>query len=106
MIQGGYMHIEVAYALPGEQVVLRVRVPQGAQVLEAIRVSGVLVSYPEIDVATASVGVFGRLVRLDMALRDRDRVEIYRPLVADAKQVRRQRAKERKAARRERGARP
>lgn len=106
MIQGDYMHIEVAYALPGEQVVLSVRVPQGAQVLEAIRVSGVLVSYPEIDLATASVGVFGRLVRLDMALRDRDRVEIYRPLVADAKQVRRQRAKERKAARRERGARP
>ena len=106
MIQGGYMHIEVAYALPGEQVVLRVRVPQGAQVLEAIRVSGVLASYPQIDLATASVGVFGGLVRLDMPLRDRDRVEIYRPLVADAKQVRRQRAKERKAARRERGARP
>ena len=105
MTEGVWLRIDVAYARPGEQIVLSVRVQEGAQVADAIRVSGILASHPEIDLTTARVGVFGRVAQLDTPLRDRDRVEIYRPLVADAKEARRERAKERKAARRGSGAR-
>jgi uncharacterized protein len=105
MTQDGCIGVEVAYARPGEQIVLNVRVREGARIAEAIRASGILASHPEIDLTTASVGVFGRLAQFDTPLRDRDRVEIYRPLVADAKEVRRQRATERKSARRARGSR-
>lgn len=91
------MHVEVAYAPPGEQIVLCVRLSEGARVSDAIQASGILACHPQIDLATASVGIFGRLVRLDTPLRDRDRVEIYRPLVMDAKEGRRRRARERKA---------
>jgi putative ubiquitin-RnfH superfamily antitoxin RatB of RatAB toxin-antitoxin module len=105
MVQGVCICVDVAYALPRKQIVLSVSLQHGAQVADAIKASGILGTHPEIDLATASVGVFGRLVQLDTALRDQDRVEIYRPLVADAKTARRQRAQERKAARGGRGAR-
>ena len=59
---------------------------------EVIRDSGLLGRFPEIDLAHNKVGVFGKLVKLDKRVRDKDRVEIYRPLIADPKDVRRQRA--------------
>jgi putative ubiquitin-RnfH superfamily antitoxin RatB of RatAB toxin-antitoxin module len=96
---GAPIRVEVAYALPGEQIVVCVEMSVGARVEDAIRASGILASCPDLDLRTACVGVFGRAVRLETPLRDRDRVEIYRPLVADAKEVRRQRARERMAAR-------
>lgn len=98
------LYVEVAYAPPGEQMVLRVRLSEGARVFDAIQASGILERHPEIDLTRNRIGVFGRLVRLDTLLRDRDRVEIYRPLVADSKEARRRRARERKAARGRRGA--
>ena len=61
---------------------------------EAIESSGVLAKYPEIDLAKSKLGVFAKLAKPDSVLRDRDRVEIYRPLIADPKEVRKQRAAE------------
>jgi hypothetical protein len=73
---------------------LRVQLAEGATVKDAIRASGVLDEFPEIDLASNKVGIFSKLVKLDEAVRDKDRVEIYRPLIADPKEVRRKRAEE------------
>ncbi len=86
------LSVEVAYALPDQQTLLSIQVPQGATVQDAIEQSGILSSHPEIDLANNKVGVFGRIAKLDAALREGDRVEIYRPLIADPKEVRRLRA--------------
>ncbi len=88
------INVEVIYALPHEQVLLKLKVPAGATVAEAIQRSGVLERYPEIDLAKAKLGIFGKLSKADAVLRDKDRVEIYRPLIADPKEIRRQRAEE------------
>jgi putative ubiquitin-RnfH superfamily antitoxin RatB of RatAB toxin-antitoxin module len=63
-------------------------------VQQAIEASGLAQKHPEIDLAKNKVGVYGKLAKLDTPLRDRDRVEIYRPLIADPKEVRRKRAEE------------
>jgi hypothetical protein len=86
--------VEVIYALPAEQPLMQVQVPEGATVEDAIRASGVLDAFPEIDLDRNKVGIFSKLVKLDEKVRDRDRVEIYRPLIADPKEVRRKRAEE------------
>ena len=86
--------VEVIYALPDVQPLLRVQLLEGATVEDAIRASGVLDAHPEIDLAKNKVGIFSKLVKLDEKARDRDRVEIYRPLIADPKEVRRKRAEE------------
>jgi len=86
------MAVEVAYALPDRQVILVVDVVPDATLEDAIRGSGILEQYPEIDLAVNKVGVFGKLGKPGDALHAGDRVEIYRPLIADPKQVRRQRA--------------
>lgn len=99
MTEDATICVEVAYAPPGEQVVVGVRVPAGATVGDAIRLSGIPALYPEVNLDTAEVGVYGQLARLDTPLRDRDRVEIYRRLLTDAKEARRKRAGERKSGR-------
>ena len=86
------MKVEVAYARPDVQVILEVDVAEGATVEEAIRRSGILERFPEIDLSTQKVGVFAKVVPLSQTLREWDRVEIYRPLIADPKAARRQRA--------------
>lgn len=86
--------VEVVYALPDEQTLLKQQVAAGATVAEAIEASGILQKYPQIDLATNKLGIFGKLVKADAVLRDRDRIEIYRPLIADPKEVRRKRAEE------------
>jgi hypothetical protein len=86
--------VEVAYALPERQVILSTEVEAGATLRQAIERSGILEKFPEIDLAQAKVGVFGKLSKLDHELHPRDRVEIYRPLIADPKEVRKQRAAE------------
>ena len=88
------IHIEVLYARPDAQTLIQVQVAEGATVEAAIRASGVLERFPEINLATNKVGVFSKLVKLDERVRDKDRVEIYRPLIADPKEVRRKRAEE------------
>jgi len=86
------MSIEVVYPLPGKQEIFTVSLPPGASVRQAIEASGILLKYPEIDLSKNKIGVFARLAKPDAPLRDRDRVEIYRPLIADPKEVRKQRA--------------
>ncbi|MDD2934838.1 MAG: RnfH family protein [Methylotenera sp.] len=84
--------VEVAYALPTEQLIVPVNVPDSATAEQAIMASGILSKFPEIDLAVNKVGIFGKLVKLESPLRHLDRVEIYRPLIADPKEVRKQRA--------------
>ncbi len=91
------LEIEVAYAWPDEQVILTVRLPRGASLEDAIRRSGLLERFPEIDLAVNKVGVYGKTARLDAVLEAGDRVEVYRPLLADPKEARKQRAAEGKA---------
>lgn len=86
--------IEVVYPLPHKQEVLSVTLAAGSTVRQAIEASGVLHKYPEIDLTKNKIGVFAKLAKPDAPLRDRDRVEIYRPLIADPKEVRKQRAAE------------
>ncbi|MEW6648479.1 MAG: RnfH family protein [Pseudomonadota bacterium] len=94
MEKSEHFQVEVAYARDEVQVILPVEVEEGTTLRQAIERSGVLNRYPEIDLAVNKVGVFGRLAKLDEPLRARDRVEIYRPLIADPKEVRKQRAAE------------
>lgn len=91
------IRVEVAYALPNQQTLLSLDLPVGSSVESAIQQSGLLNRFPEIDLAQNKVGVFSKLVALNTLLRDRDRVEIYRPLMADPKEIRRQRASAAKA---------
>jgi uncharacterized protein len=88
------IQVEVAYAIPAQQVILPIKVTAGATVEEAIKLSGILERFPEIQLEQAKVGIFSKLTKLDSVLRDKDRVEIYRPLIADPKEVRRKRAEE------------
>jgi uncharacterized protein len=90
--QGDLIPVEVAYALPHQQAVLKLDVPQGTQLGQAVERSGILRRFPEIDLAQCRVGIYGKLSSLDAVLRPGDRIEIYRPLQADPKEVRRQRA--------------
>lgn len=95
------LHIEVAYALPERQDIVSLRLPPGSTVRQAVEASGLLARHPQIDLARNKLGIYARLVTSETPLRDRDRVEIYRPLLADPKEVRRQRAatdKQRKLA--------
>lgn len=84
--------VEIAYATPTEQVILSQSAHPGLTVEQAIRRSGILERFPEIDLAVAKVGIFGKLAALDTELNAGDRVEIYRPLIADPKAARKKRA--------------
>ena len=86
------LRVEVVYAQPREQSAVLVELPAGATVRRAIEASGLLERHPEIDLARQAIGIWGRSTALDAVLADGDRVEIYRPLVADPKSARRSRA--------------
>lgn len=86
--------VDVVYALPQKQEIFSIKLPEGATVRQAIECSGVLAKYPEIDLEKNKFGIFAKLVKSETTMRDRDRVEIYRPLIADPKAVRKQRAAE------------
>ena len=90
---GGTIEIVLVYALPREQMVEILRVPSGTVVKEAIRQSGILLRHPEVTTGALAFGIFGRRVAATRVLREFDRIEIYRPLSADPKQVRRTRAR-------------
>ena len=84
--------VEVAYALPEQQQIVTLSVSANATVEDVIRASGLLDLHPEIDLEKNKVGVFGKLGKLTDTLHAGDRVEIYRPLIADPKEVRKKRA--------------
>ena len=95
------MKIEICYALADRQELVTVNLPEGSTALQAVEASGLLQKYPEIEPGGLNkLGVFAKLVKTDAVLRDRDRVEIYRPLIADPKEVRRQKAAEGKVMKR------
>lgn len=93
----GDVRIEVVYALAQRQEVAALSLPEGSTAQQAIEASGFLQKFPEIDLEKNKLGVYAKLIKVDTVLRDRDRVEIYRPLIADPKEVRKQRAAEGKA---------
>jgi putative ubiquitin-RnfH superfamily antitoxin RatB of RatAB toxin-antitoxin module len=86
--------VEVVYALKDKQELVALKLPVGVTAREAVERSGLLAKFSGIDLAKNKLGVFAKLVKPDLVLRDRDRVEIYRPLLADPKEVRKQRAAE------------
>ena len=88
------MRVEVAYAKLDEQVLLELDVDAGLTLREAVEQSGILQRFPEIDLTSNKVGIFGKLAKLDTRLAQGDRVEIYRPLIADPKEQRKKRAAE------------
>lgn len=88
----GKIVVEVAYALPQKQYLQRVTLEEGATVEQAILASGILTLRDDIDLAKNKVGIYSRPVKLQDVVQDSDRVEIYRPLIADPKELRRQRA--------------
>ena len=88
------LRVEVCYALPEKQELVAVNLPEGATLQQALEASGLLGKYPDIDIKKNKFGIYAKLSKLDTPLRDRDRVEIYRPLIADPKEVRRKRAEE------------
>lgn len=85
-----YIEVEVAYGTPETQMVVPVEVPAGATVIEAVRMSAITDHFPEIDLDVNKIGIFGKRVKADRVVRAGERVEIYRPLKADPKLVRRE----------------
>lgn len=88
------INVEVAYALPEKQIIRAVNVDAGTTIGAAIVQSGIMMDFPELEfeLEDAKVGIFGKAAAMTTELSDGDRVEIYRPLIADPKEVRRQRA--------------
>ena len=86
------IEIEVVYGLPHKQILLSVSVPAGSNIEECIKLSGIVAHFPEILPSTAIVGIFSRPEKLETIIKAGERVEIYRPLIADPKEMRKLRA--------------
>lgn len=86
------INIELIYALPDEQDLIAIQVEAGTNVEQAIEQSGLLKRYPQINLQENKVGIFSKVTQLDTILREGDRIEIYRPLIADPKEVRKRKA--------------
>lgn len=99
MVAERTLAIEVAYALPHKQKILAFTVPEGTSLREAVRLSGIHEHFPELDVAGCPLGIFGKAVPKpeERSVNSGERIEIYRPLIADPKEVRKQRAAKAKA---------
>ncbi len=89
MVDEPGLDIEVACALPERQRIIHLRVPAGTSARQAALISGIQQDFPELDIASSTLGVFGIVVADDRVLRDGDRVEIYRPLAKDPREARR-----------------
>ena len=88
--------VEVAYAMPEEQIIISIKVPIKYNVKQAIEKSDIQKKFPSIDLSKNKVGIFGKKTTLDHLLKDKDRIEIYRPLILDPKEMRRKRAAKKK----------
>jgi len=88
------MQVGISYSEPAQQVWLTLEVPDDADVRTVIHTSGILKTFPHIDLETQKVGIFGKVAKLDAALKPGDRVEIYRPIICDPKSVSRRDAEE------------
>jgi len=87
-----HITVEIAYALPQQQLIIPINVAPETTAENAIKASGITEKFPDIDLSKNQIGIFGKLTKLDTPLRHLDRVEIYRALIADPKEVRKQRA--------------
>ena len=85
------IEIEVAYALPGNQTLECLKVPNGTTVAQAVKLSGICNKFPEIQPNDKNLGIFGKLVKSEAILHNHDRIEIYRPITVDPKEKRRKR---------------
>ena len=92
------INIEIAYSLPERYYLKSFQFDEGITVQKAITQSGILSQFPEIDLSTNKIGIFSRPIKLTDVLKEGDRIEIYRPLLADPKEIRRKRAAEQAAA--------
>ncbi|WP_289030958.1 RnfH family protein [uncultured Paraglaciecola sp.] len=95
-MQDNSITLEVAYGTPKKQALLEFEVAQGVTVEQAILSSGILSQFPEIELSTSKVGIWNRACKTSDVPKDGDRIEIYRPLIADPKEVRRRRAEKAK----------
>lgn len=100
---GQAIEVEVAYARPERQLILKLEVPEGTTAIEAVRLSGIEEEFPEIEPEENRLGVFGKLCKADRILNPGDRVEVYRPLLADPRAARRELAAEGKSMGKGRG---
>lgn len=104
MADGDLITVEVAYALPDQQKIIELLVEPGTTAYQAAERSGIVKVFPEIDLENAKMGIFGQSLGTkglkpprEHELQPGDRVEIYRPLIADPKEVRRKRAQKKQA---------
>lgn len=88
------MNVGVCYAEADRQLWMRLDVPEGSDVQHAIELSGILKQFPEIDLSQQKVGLFGKITKLDAPVNEGDRIEIYRKITADPKQVKRRKTAE------------
>ncbi len=86
------LHVEVAYATPDKQLILEREIDPATAPRDVVRASGIDRHFPEIDLEHCDLGVFGKVIDENYRLNEGDRIEIYRPLIADPKEIRRQRA--------------
>ena len=93
MVHNETISVELIYIKPESQNYLRMDLIKGSNIEQAIHLSGLLERFPEIDLNVNKVGLFSKIQKLDTVLQSGDRIEIYRPLLADPKDARRQRAK-------------
>lgn len=98
MADDAFLQVQLCYAAPGLQIQQDLQVAPGSTIQQAILDSGLLREQPAIDLSVCKVGIFGKVKTLETVLRERDRIEIYRPLIADPKQSRRRRAAHREHA--------
>lgn len=96
MLEEKTIPVEVAYAKIDQQVIIPLQVKAGTTLIEVIHLSGVLEQFPEIDLEVNKFGIFSKISKADTVLREKDRVEIYRALIADPKESRRKRADKKK----------
>lgn len=92
----GEIRIRICYAKPERQLLKEVTVAEGTNIEEALRRFGILSDLDGVDLATCRIGIYGKIKSLDAQLREGDRIEIYRPLLADPKDARRKRAQKTK----------
>ena len=93
-MENNKLTVEVVYALPETQTLLSLEVDKGATVKDVILQSSILEEFPDLDIDSLDVGIFGKATKMSQLVRDKDRVEIYRPLIADPKEVRKRKAAE------------
>ena len=86
------LNVEIVYAMPEKQTLLSFEVEEGTTLDQAIGLSGIQTHYPDLDFSEMKVGLFGKLTPRTHVMREKDRIELYRPLLADPKEIRKQRA--------------